>query len=78
MKAGLTPHQALAAATIAPARFFELDETLGSIEKGKQADLVLLTANPLDDIRNTTKISAVFSRGKYYSRLALDRILATK
>jgi imidazolonepropionase-like amidohydrolase len=76
VRAGLTPHQALAAATIAPARFFEQDETLGSIENGKQADLVLLTANPLDDIRNTTKVSAVFSRGKYYPRATLDRILA--
>ena len=78
VKAGLTPHQALSAATIAPARFFEWDETMGSIEKDKEADMVLLTANPLDDIRNTTKISAVFSRGKYYPRATLDRILAAK
>jgi imidazolonepropionase-like amidohydrolase len=76
VKAGLTPHQALAAATIAPARFFEWDDTMGSIEKGKEADLVLLDANPLEDIRNTRKIAAVFSRGKYLSRIALDRILA--
>jgi imidazolonepropionase-like amidohydrolase len=78
VKAGLTPHQALAAATIAPARFFEWADSMGTIEKDKQADMVLLTANPLDDIRNTTKISAVFSRGRYYPRAALDRILAAK
>jgi len=72
----MTPHQALAAATIAPARFFEWDDTLGSIEKGKEADLVLLDANPLDDIRNTRKIAAVFTRGKYLSRRDLDAILS--
>ena len=74
--AGMTPHQALAAATIAPARFFEWDETMGSVDKGKEADLVLLDANPLEDIRNTRKIAAVFSRGKYLPRVTLDRILA--
>jgi imidazolonepropionase-like amidohydrolase len=74
--AGMTAHQALAAATIAPARFFEREDTMGSIEKGKVADLVLLEANPLEDIRNTRKISAVFSRGKYFSRRDLDTILS--
>ncbi len=73
--AGMSPHQALRAATIAPARFFE-DDQLGSIEKGKAADLVMLDANPLEDIRNTRKIAAVFARGKYYSRQNLAAILA--
>lgn len=75
--AGMTPHQALAAATIAPARFFESEDTMGSVEKGKLADLVLLDANPLEDIRNTRKIAAVFSRGRYFSRRALDAILTS-
>jgi len=73
--AGMSPHQALRTATIAPAKFFE-DDQMGSIEKGKAADLVMLDANPLEDIRNTRKIAAVFARGKYYSRKNLDAILA--
>jgi imidazolonepropionase-like amidohydrolase len=74
--AGMSPHQALEAATINPARFFEWDEAMGTIEKGKVADLVMLDANPLDDIRNTRKIRAVFARGRYFSRRDLDQILA--
>jgi hypothetical protein len=73
--AGLSPHQALAAATIAPARFLGWDEAMGTIETGKLADLVLLDADPLIDIRNTRKIAAVFARGKYHSRRDLDAIL---
>jgi imidazolonepropionase-like amidohydrolase len=75
--AGLTPHQALVAATIAPARFLEYDDAMGTIEPSKVADLVMLDANPLADIRNTRKIAAVFARGKYYSRRRLDEILAS-
>jgi imidazolonepropionase-like amidohydrolase len=76
VNAGLTPREALEAATIAPARFLEWDEAMGTIEKGKVADLVLLDANPLEDIKNTRKIAAVFARGKYYSRKDLAAILA--
>jgi imidazolonepropionase-like amidohydrolase len=50
---------------------------MGSVESGKLADLVLLDANPLVDIRNTRKIAGVFARGKYYSRKNLDTILAS-
>ena len=74
--AGMTPGDALESATIAPARFFEWDRSLGTVERGKVADLVLLEANPLDNIRNTRKISGVFTRGRYYSRKNLDAILA--
>jgi hypothetical protein len=73
--AGLSPHQALTAATIAPARFLEWDEAMGTVEQGKVADLVLLDANPLVDIKNARKIAGVFARGKYYSRASLDKIL---
>ncbi len=71
--AGMSPHQALRAATLAPAKFLDWDG--GSIEKGMPADLVLLTANPLEDIRNTRKIVAVFVRGRYLSRAKLDGIV---
>jgi imidazolonepropionase-like amidohydrolase len=74
--AGFTPMQALQTATINPAKFLDKLNDLGTVEKGKIADLVLLDANPLDDIANTRKVSAVFSSGRYYSRAQLDRILA--
>jgi len=68
--------EALQTATSNPAKFLGKEDDFGIIEKGKVADLVLLDANPLDDIANTQKISAVFSNGRYYSRLQLDRMLA--
>jgi imidazolonepropionase-like amidohydrolase len=74
--AGFTPMEALQTATINAARFLEKLEDYGTVEKGKVADLVLLDANPLDDIRNTRKIRAVIANGRYYSREQLDRILA--
>ena len=65
MDAGLTPMQALETATRNPAEFLlgKLDSS-GTVEKGKVADLVLLNANPLDDIHNTSRISAVILRGR--------------
>jgi hypothetical protein len=63
--AGLTPAEALRTATLAPARYLGATTSLGAIEPGKIADLVLLDANPLADIRNTRKIAGVISGGKY-------------
>lgn len=74
--AGLTPAEALRSATLNPAKFFGLDKTLGTIEVGKIADLVLLGANPLEDIRNTQRIKAVVSNGQLFDRRALDKLLA--
>lgn len=74
--AGLTPVDALRSATLNPAKFLGLDKTLGTIEQGKIADLVLLDANPLEDIRNTQKIRAVISNGRLFDRKALDKMLA--
>ncbi|MGO9127437.1 MAG: amidohydrolase family protein [Terriglobales bacterium] len=74
--AGFTPLEALQTATLNPARFLGLDDQLGTVEKGKLADLVLLDANPLDDIRNTQRITAVFVNGRYLSRADLDGLLA--
>jgi imidazolonepropionase-like amidohydrolase len=75
VEAGLTPREALEAATLAPARFFEVENEMGAIERGKLADMVLLDANPLDDIRNVRKVEAVFTHGRYYARKDLDAIL---
>lgn len=76
VEAGLTPLQALQAATLEPARFFEATDSLGTVEAGKLADLVLLNANPLEDITNTQRIRAVIADGRFYDRDALDRLLA--
>jgi imidazolonepropionase-like amidohydrolase len=75
VESGLTPMQALQAATLNPAKFFDQLDSLGTVEKGEFADLILLNANPLEDIRNTTKISAVVVNGRFLNRQELDRIL---
>jgi imidazolonepropionase-like amidohydrolase len=74
--AGFTPIEALQTATINPAKFLGMEDRLGTIEPGKLADMVLLDANPLDDIRNTQKIAAVVVNGRYFSRTDLDKMLA--
>ena len=63
VESGLTPAAALTAATLHNARVLKMDGTLGSIEAGKLADLVLLDADPLADIRNTRKIRTVIKNG---------------
>jgi imidazolonepropionase-like amidohydrolase len=75
-ESGFTPLQALQAATLNPARFLKLTDSLGTVERGKLADLVLLDANPLEDIRNTQKIQAVVVNGRFLDRKALDGLLA--
>jgi len=62
--AGLTPMDAIEAATVRPAEFLSLDAEMGSVEPGMRADLVLLNANPLDDIANTRSIDRVVSAGR--------------
>ena len=74
--AGFTPLEALQTATLNAARFLGVDQQLGTIEKGKLADLVLLNANPLEDISNTQKIAAVIVNGRYYSGKDLEKMLA--
>ena len=74
MDAGFSPNEALQAATRLPAEFLRLSDA-GTIQQGKRADLVLLSANPLDDIHNTTKIDAVVLRGQFLNRAHLDALL---
>ena len=75
VRAGLSPLEALEAATINPAEFFGLDAEMGTIETGRVADLVLLTANPLDDITNTRAIEAVVTKGQLLDRTALNGLV---
>ncbi len=75
VESGLTPMQALQAATRNAADFSGQLDVLGTVEEGKIADLVLLDANPLADIRNTTKISTVILGGRAYGRDRLDAML---
>jgi imidazolonepropionase-like amidohydrolase len=73
---GLTPLQSLQAATLNPAKVMNRAADFGVIEAGKISDVVLLDANPLDDIHNTTRIAAVVANGKLLQRKELDALLA--
>jgi len=76
VRAGLTPAAALRAATLDPARFLGAADSMGTVAAGKVADLVLLDADPLADIRNTQRIAAVVLRGRRLDRAALDSLAA--
>ena len=76
VQAGFTPLEALQTATLNPAKFLGLQSEMGTVEKGKLANLVLLDGNPLEDIRNTRKIAAVVLNGRLLDRAELDQILA--
>jgi imidazolonepropionase-like amidohydrolase len=76
VQAGLTPMQALQAATKRPAEFLGRLQTQGTMQQGKVADLLLLDANPLEDIHNTEKIRAIILRGKLLDRNSLDELLS--
>jgi imidazolonepropionase-like amidohydrolase len=75
-KIGLTPAEALRSATLVPAEFYGISTAVGTIEKGKLADLVMLDANPLTDIANTGRISAVVADGRFLASKDLQQILA--
>ena len=75
--ARLTPREALWGATLGPARFFGMEREVGTIEAGQLADLVLLDADPLADIRNTRRIAAVVLRGELFDATARQRLLET-
>ncbi len=73
-KAGLTPLEVLQTATLNGAEFLNRSATMGSVEEGKVADLVLLDANPLERVENLAAISGVMLRGRYLDKSALDRM----
>jgi len=73
VEAGFSPFDALAAATVAPARAMKKDAESGSIEKGKRGDLIVLDANPLDDVRNTRRIYRVITNGRVLDPASLWR-----
>jgi hypothetical protein len=75
VKAGLTPAQALRTATINPAIYFNMEKQMGTIAEGKTANLVLLDANPLENISNTQKINTVVVNGKFLIKSDLDALL---
>ena len=72
---GFTPFEALQTATRNPAAFLGLIKDLGTIQKGKLADLVILESNPLEDIRNTRKIFGVVVNGRYLPKESLQTML---
>jgi imidazolonepropionase-like amidohydrolase len=71
VEAGLTPMEALQAATIVPARAMKMDGELGTIERGKRADMIVLNANPLDAIRNIRAVRWTIRDGRVYDAPAL-------
>ncbi|WP_106595158.1 amidohydrolase family protein [Dyadobacter jiangsuensis] len=68
VKAGLTPAQAITISTRNAAAALHIDREKGTLEKGKKADFLILSANPFDDIRNTRKIESVWKEGKEVSK----------
>ena len=76
VRAGLTPVEAVGAATRGAARFLGRESDLGTVEAGKRSDLVLLDGSPLESIANTQRIAGVVRDGNYLDRAALDKLLA--
>jgi hypothetical protein len=74
-QAGIPPMDVLRSATTTPASYLKKSDLLGGISAGKEADLVLLRANPLKDIRNTAAVEAVVANGRLYDRAALNGLL---
>lgn len=75
VRSGLTPLEALRTATYNPAEYLGAVDSLGTVGQGKVADLVLLDADPLSDIRNTRRISAVIANGRVFDRARLNELL---
>ena len=76
VEAGLTPREALHSATRLPAVWLGIEGEIGTIDVGKRADLILLNANPLNDVKNTRAISGVFVDGQWLAKTTLDNMLS--
>lgn len=74
-EAGMSPYEILKTGTVNAGQYFAKQDSFGTIEAGKRADLVLLTANPLADVANVAKIDGVMVRGRWYPRKDLDEKL---
>jgi imidazolonepropionase-like amidohydrolase len=71
----MSPFDVIKAATYEPARYFGMLDSIGTIEPGRFADLVLLDRNPLDDIANTRRISGVMANGRWFDAQARVQLL---
>ncbi len=76
VQGGMPPLAAIQTATINPARYFRLEQTAGTVEPGRRADLALLDGNPLTDIANVRRVHAVVVAGRLLERRELDDVLA--
>lgn len=74
VQSGLTPMQAIQTATITPAKVMKLDAATGSVEAGKNADIIIVDGDPLQNIRNIRKVTIVIKDGNVYDPLALHKI----
>lgn len=72
--AGLTPLEVLQATTLNPAEYLNRQANMGTVDEGKNADLVLLDASPVASVDNLAKITGVFLKGRYFSRAALEKM----
>jgi imidazolonepropionase-like amidohydrolase len=75
--AGLSPFEALQTGTVYPASFLNIEDRIGTVQTGLDADLLLLDGNPLEDIANSRRVHGVMLRGRWLSRRELDRMLRT-
>jgi len=78
VKAGFTPLEALQSATSVPARVMGMDKETGTIEAGKRADIIILDANPLEDIKNIRSVDKVIANGVLYDAAPLWKSVGFK
>ena len=75
MDSGLTPYEAIKTGTYNVAKFMKKLDQFGTLEKGKEADLILIRGNPLEDIANIKNPLGVMAKGRWYPQLVLEKML---